>query len=276
LKLKEIPIDQLEISDLNVRQQPYPFGDLEDSIEKHGILNPLLVVESDNSGKYGVVCGSMRFHAARAVGLKTVPCVIRNLSDEEAIVLSLTENIQRGDLTLEEEADGIAKLYEIHKSQKATAEAINKSENWVNERLQAKELVEVLKRHSDSPLAVELPRNPTKVKQIAGLSKFLFSDNEEKQVELFESLKDKNRRDVQRVVTQFREIAEENPERFAEDSVDDMVDDIFKVSHIDVQITFSAKLSKGIEKVVEEREVAYEDVVEIALEQWLKQEGYLE
>lgn len=277
MEVKDIPLEDLELDEMNVRQHPYPQGELEDSIEKYGILDPLLVRLNDHEG-YTIVCGSMRFSSAKAVGLKTLPCVIRELSDEEALVLSLTENIQRANLSLDEEADGVAKLHKIHKSEGKVAEVIGKSDSWVHDRLAAKGIIEVLKRvepagHVQQP---RLPRDPRKVRQIAGTAKSLFPDEEDKQAELFDSLKNRDRREVHRASTYLRAKAEDEPEIFKETPIEEVVDRAFKVPQVDVRITFPARLSRGIIKCGEDREISWEDVVEIAVEQWLKDGGYLD
>jgi len=72
---------------------------LAESIKAEGILQPL-VVTPKNGGKFLIVCGERRFRAAKLVGLKEVPCVVREgLSDREVLELSITENLQRAGLT---------------------------------------------------------------------------------------------------------------------------------------------------------------------------------
>lgn len=279
MEVKDIPLADLELDEMNVRQHPYPQGELEDSIEKHGILDPLLVRPNEHDG-YTIVCGSMRFKAAEAVGLKAVPCVIKELSDEEALTLSLTENIQRGNLGLDEEADAVAKLYEMCGSITKTADAIGKGRTWVHKRLSSKGIIDTFKQVRGSTVPHEeqtpIPQDAQKVSEIAGTAKSLFPDEEEKQAQLFESLKDRDRREVHRASTYLRAKVEEEPEIFEETPVEEVVSQAFKVPHVDVRITFSARISRGVIKCGEDREISWEDVVEIALEQWLKDGGYLD
>lgn len=276
MEVKEISLKDLELDEMNVRQYPYPQAELEDSIEKHGILDPLLVRPNDHEG-YTIVCGSMRFKAAEAVGLKMVPCVIRELTDEEALVLSLTENVQRANLTLDEEADAVAKLYEIlGKSQTRTADELGKTRRWVYERLTSKGIIDVFKKERAHGHAASIPRDAKKVSDIGSVAKSLFPEEEDKQAELYDTLKDKDRKQVKRASTYLRAKAEEEPEVFDDRPIQEVVEDAFKVVNIDVSLTFSSKTSKAIMKVAEEREISWEDVVEIAVEQWLKDGGYLD
>ncbi len=76
---------------------PQAMGDLTKSVQKKGILSPLLVRPLANN-QYELVAGERRLRAAQAVGLKQVPVVIKELSELEAKELGLVENLQRQDL----------------------------------------------------------------------------------------------------------------------------------------------------------------------------------
>ena len=86
-------------------------SELAQSIEKHGVIQPLLV-RPLSAGGYQLVAGERRWRAARIAGLTEVPVVIRDLSDEDAMALSLIENLQREDLDPIEEAEGYRTLME--------------------------------------------------------------------------------------------------------------------------------------------------------------------
>lgn len=79
------------------------------SVKEYGILEPLLV-RSLEYGKYELVAGERRYRAALAASLTEVPVVIKQLSDEEALQLSLIENLHRQDLNPVEETEGILQL----------------------------------------------------------------------------------------------------------------------------------------------------------------------
>lgn len=89
---------------------------LERSIKKHGILEPLLV-RPIASGQYELVAGERRYLAALAIGLTEVPVVIKELSSEEAWQIALVENLQRVDLNPVEETEGILKLLSLELNQ---------------------------------------------------------------------------------------------------------------------------------------------------------------
>ncbi|GAG99098.1 unnamed protein product, partial [marine sediment metagenome] len=105
----EIPIGKLLANNYNPRKRfdSAKMKELEGSIESQGIVQAITVRPLEN-GKYEVVAGMRRFKAAKNVGLKKVPAMIRILDDEEARLLSITENLERADLTPIEEARSFA------------------------------------------------------------------------------------------------------------------------------------------------------------------------
>lgn len=91
---------------------PQAMQELVESVRQHGILQPLLV-RSRPDNKHELVAGERRYRAATEVGLAEVPVVIRELTDEEAMQLSLIENLCREDLNPVEETEGILQLLAI-------------------------------------------------------------------------------------------------------------------------------------------------------------------
>lgn len=83
-------------------------GELAASIEEHGILQPIIVMTSKNG--YQIVAGERRYRAAQIAGLDKVPALVRTLSDQHKLELSLIENIQRRDLNALETATAYLKL----------------------------------------------------------------------------------------------------------------------------------------------------------------------
>ena len=77
--------------------------ELADSIRQFGLLQPILV--QDKKSYYEIIAGERRWRAAKLAGLKEVPVIIRNLTDQEVVEISLIENIQREDLNPIEEAE---------------------------------------------------------------------------------------------------------------------------------------------------------------------------
>ena len=110
-------------------------GELADSISKHGVLQPLLVRPLTNGG-YQLIAGERRWRASRMAGLTQVPVIIKNLTDEEASVISLIENLQREDLDPVEEAKGYHRLItEYGLTQEEAAAQVGKSRPAVTNSL---------------------------------------------------------------------------------------------------------------------------------------------
>jgi len=102
-------------------------AELASSIERNGILQPLLVRPMDD-GTYQLIAGERRWRASRMVGLTEVPVVIKEMSDEQAMEFALIENLQREDLNPIEEAEGLQLLIERYNlTQEEAASRIGKS-----------------------------------------------------------------------------------------------------------------------------------------------------
>lgn len=126
--------------------------DLQSSINTHGVLEPLLVRPLDD-GRYELISGERRFHAAMAVGIAEVPCIELRVTDQQALEIALIENLQRKDLTSFEEADGyktlIAKYDYTHEQ---VAQAVGRSRVTVTETLRLLQIPDSIRdlcRHAD-------------------------------------------------------------------------------------------------------------------------------
>lgn len=100
--------------------------ELSESIKQYGVLQPLLV--QDKKDYYEIIAGERRWRAAKLAGVKKVPVIIKNLSEQEIVEISLIENIQREDLNPIEEALAYKRLLEeFHLKQDEVAERVSKS-----------------------------------------------------------------------------------------------------------------------------------------------------
>lgn len=101
--------------------------ELASSISAHGLLEPIVVRRKEN-GYYEIIAGERRWRAARMAGLSEMPALLRELSDEEAALLSLIENLQREDLNPVEEAQGYRDLIDAFSlTQEEAATRVGKS-----------------------------------------------------------------------------------------------------------------------------------------------------
>jgi ParB family chromosome partitioning protein len=105
-----IAIDLLQPNSEQPRKDRGDLHGLTESVREKGVLEPLLVRPLRESGRYMIISGERRYHASRAAGLAEVPCIEKDIDDEETLEIALIENLQRKDLTPFEEADGIQNL----------------------------------------------------------------------------------------------------------------------------------------------------------------------
>jgi ParB family chromosome partitioning protein len=117
LPLQTLPLDQL----LPDQQQPRQRFDeaelaaLQASMERHGLLQPVLVRFDAVRQQYRIICGERRWRCAKTLGWPTIPCrlIDRALTPAETVALQLTENLQREDLNPLDEARSLARLQEL-------------------------------------------------------------------------------------------------------------------------------------------------------------------
>lgn len=106
-----VPLDQICLPQQQPRRyfEPQAMQEMVESVKQYGILQPILVRRKGDD-KYELVAGERRYRAAVTAALEEVPVVVRELKDEEALQLSLLENLQREDLNPIEETEGILQL----------------------------------------------------------------------------------------------------------------------------------------------------------------------
>jgi ParB family chromosome partitioning protein len=118
--------------------------ELANSIEEHGVIKPIIVRSAENG--YELVAGERRWRAARKAGLKVIPCIIREISDEENILFALIENMQREDLNPIEEAEGIQHIIELFNlTQEEIAKSLGKSRPYIANAIRLLRLQENVK-----------------------------------------------------------------------------------------------------------------------------------
>jgi ParB family chromosome partitioning protein len=115
--------------------------ELKASIKEKGILQPILIRPKGEG--YEVVAGERRLRAAQALNLEEIPVVIKDVSDEESLVLALIENIQREELNVIEEAKAFRRLIdEFHLTQEQVADSVGKERSTVTNILRLLKLPE--------------------------------------------------------------------------------------------------------------------------------------
>ncbi len=140
--------------------------ELADSIKQLGVLQPILV--QDRKDHYEIIAGERRWRAAKLAGLKEIPVIIRNYTEQEIVEISLIENIQREDLNPIEEAQAYKRLLtEFNLKQDEVAERVSKSRVAVTNSIRLLKLSDEVQRmvidemittgHARALLAIEDP-----------------------------------------------------------------------------------------------------------------------
>ena len=131
-RIRMISINKIDPSPHQARTE---LGDIEElmaSIKEKGILQPIIVREKND--RYEIIAGERRCVAAKNIGIKDIPCIEMNVSDNEAMELALIENLQRKDLGVFEEADGLNALADMYGySHKQISEKIGKARSTITE-----------------------------------------------------------------------------------------------------------------------------------------------
>jgi ParB family chromosome partitioning protein len=151
---QDVPLDRIVPNRYQPRQafEPGELAQLADSVKRNGILQPVLVRRKAD-GLFELIAGERRYRAARLAGLKSIPAVVRNSSDEQSMELALIENLQREDLNPIEEARAYYRLVsEFGLTQEMLAQRFGKDRSSIANSLrlltlpnEIKELVESLR-----------------------------------------------------------------------------------------------------------------------------------
>ena len=130
---KEIDLEKITAGRYQPRQEfdDEKIQELADSIKKHGVLSPILVREV-GLDKFEVIAGERRVRASKIAGLKTIPSLVNQKEDQEALEAALIENLQREDLNPVEEARGYDRLKrEFELTQDEIAKATGKARSTI-------------------------------------------------------------------------------------------------------------------------------------------------
>jgi ParB family chromosome partitioning protein len=143
LKIESIPASLIVCNPFNPRRYrtDEDMQELSDSIRLHGLLQPITVRSKGEN--FEIVCGERRFRASVMAGLETVPSIVKDYSDEQAMEVCILENLQRKDISPIEEAEAFGHLYGLRGYTIETlAKQFGKSETYIRGRLQLRNLIE--------------------------------------------------------------------------------------------------------------------------------------
>lgn len=195
-RLPESSVTQIPIETINPnprqprsRFDPDELNEMAVSIREYGVIQPLIVTQSEIAGKYTLIAGERRLLAAQIVELKEVPAIIREVSEQQLVELALVENVQRADLGPLETAEAYRQLNEdFSLSHEEIASRVGKSRTTITNTLRLLKLPEDVKQslvegnisegHARAILAL-----PTQEAQSAALKSILKNDLNVRQTE---------------------------------------------------------------------------------------------
>lgn len=259
-------------------------GDLMESIKEKGILQPLLVRPVDS--RYELIVGSRRFEAAKRLGMKKVPVVVKSMPDEEALIVSLVENIQRRDIEPEEEYDALMKLKKLnpilYSGNDELAKAIGKSRQYVEDRIAAVQTVRTIRKAAKSEISVK--QSPTRDERKEGVlpikhATFLHRAEEAPSVQRIPE--EKRAKKLSALAQTIAELpgpeAEEVVERFVmapQRPMEEIKREAETLRAVKLELVLDPRVADGLRKAAEERSTTMEAMASLAIHSWLRQNKY--
>lgn len=153
-KIQEVSLNKIRPSAMNPRKtfDQESLQELADNIKRQGLLQPITIrpvrdpLNKDRSvTPYEVVCGERRYRAVKLNGSDIIPCIIREMTDEDAFDAMITENLQRKDVDPMEEAFAFARLVAMGKTIEEIALRFGKSKRFIADRIRLDKLIPKLK-----------------------------------------------------------------------------------------------------------------------------------
>jgi ParB family chromosome partitioning protein len=144
-RIRMVPIDKIDPNPQQARSELGDINELMASIKQKGILEPIIV--RPRHGRYEIIAGERRFIACKRLGLKEMPCIEKNVEDNEAMEIALIENLQRKDLDPFEEADGLQALAAMYGySHQDIAKKIGKARSTITESINLSKIPQEIRK----------------------------------------------------------------------------------------------------------------------------------
>lgn len=219
-KADEIKAQGIEFIDINnikpnENQPRKSFDDeklqeLANSIKEHGLIQPVILRQAEKG--YEIVAGERRWRACRKAGLKEIPCMIKDLTDEQNMLVAIIENMQREDLNPIEEAEGLNQMISsFGMTQEEVSKSVGKSRPYITNSLRLLKLPQKVRN-----MVSEGNLTTGHARAIAGIG------DQEKQIKLAEFVlqKELSVREIEKLIKEEHSSKKKNPRRKAEKSAD--------------------------------------------------------
>ena len=135
-QIQDLALDKIEPNQYQPRHQfsEESISELAQTLDKEGLLQPIVVRESDNG--YEIIAGERRYRAAQSLGWETIPAIVKEMDDDQAASLAVIENLQRENLNPIDEAQAYKNLMKLNDlTQTALANEMGKSQSYVANKL---------------------------------------------------------------------------------------------------------------------------------------------
>lgn len=133
-RIRMLPLDKIDPNPHQARSELGNIQELMDSIKMKGVLEPILV--RSKGQRFEIIAGERRFIASKNIGMEEIPCIEMDVEEQEAMEIALIENLQRKDLELFEEADGLQSLIDLYGyNHQQVSEKIGKARSTITEIL---------------------------------------------------------------------------------------------------------------------------------------------
>jgi ParB family chromosome partitioning protein len=259
MRLEEIPLNRIFVSESNVRKRQVQTGidELAENIRRHGLLHPVVVFPKDD--KFELIVGQRRFYAFQKLNKETIPAIVLGSMDEnKARILSLSEGIHRVELPPGDLMDAIEALYKKYGTAKLIAEELGMKEakvrEWIPISLAPEPVKEMLKERKIRPSDVK------KAMRAGG------NDNQ-KIVEIAREMPKMTASEKNRLV----DFAVEKPEVPVKDLIDQS-----KKPYVEekVIVHLTPKWADKLDTAAKDLGLDREDVAKTAVIDWLSSRGY--
>ncbi len=148
--ISEIEVEKIKAGKYQPRKifDQEKLKELAESIKMRGVIQPIIVVKSDDKDEYFLIAGERRLKASIIAGLTKIPAVIKNYNENERLEIALVENLQREDLNVIEEAETYDELIKkYHYTQDEFSKHVQKSRSYITNTLRLLQLSENIKKH---------------------------------------------------------------------------------------------------------------------------------
>lgn len=208
-EIKELPIEKLRVNPYQPRKtfNEEALKELAESIKEHGVIQPIIVKKSIKD--YEIVAGERRYRASKLAGKETIPCIIRNFTDEQMMEIAVLENLQRENLNSIEEAMAYESLMKnLNLTQEQVAKRVGKSRSYITNILgllnlpnQVKELVKEGKLTQSHARTLSKLEDKTKIIELA--NKIINENLNVREIE--EQTKEETKKEKQHTKTRNKE-----------------------------------------------------------------------